>query len=512
MISPSPSPRPRSANRRAVLALTSAGLFVASLDAYVVVTALIPMLTSVHIPVLPVTNLAKATPIITGFLLGYLAVMPLAGGLSDRFGRLRVFVACLVLFGLGSLITATATSLPSLVTGRLLQGAGGGALVPVVLALAADLYPAGGRSPVLGGVSALQEVGSVLGPLWGGVIASAWGWQWIFWLNLPFVALLLWALWPEVRSGDTVRAKTPLDLPGAALAGAGLALLTLALYAGDPDRSPVGAGFFWQAPVALVLFALFIRRERRAPRPLIDVRYFRDSSFSGAAVANAISGAGLMVALVFIPVLAESDLVFNMNSQQAAVLLFRLMIGIPIGALLGGFLAQRLRSYRAVAAAGLALAGLGFFSLSGWDQNTLSHNLLGLPLRLADLQLFSAGLGLGLEIAPVSAALLDVVGDAHRGAAASFLVLMRLVGMLIGFSLLAGFALFHFQQATAHLIPPVFSALPDYLARFATYELRVRQAILDEYHFIFVITAVVLLLGAVIAAATLRPLPRRPVP
>ena len=124
----------------------------------------------------------------------------------------------------------------------------------------------------------------------------------------------------------------------------------------------------------------------------------------------------MMVALVFIPVLAESDLVFNMNSQQAAVLLFRLMIGIPIGALLGGFLAQRLRSYRAVAAAGLALAGLGFFSLSGWDQNTLSHNLLGLPLRLADLQLFSAGLGLGLEIAPVSAALLDVVGDAHRGA------------------------------------------------------------------------------------------------
>src|SRR6202022_159582 len=107
MISPSPSPRPRSANRRAVLALTSAGLFVASLDAYVVVTALIPMLTSVHIPVLPVSNLAKATPIITGFLLGYLAVMPLAGGLGDPFGRIRVVVACLVLFGIGSLITST---------------------------------------------------------------------------------------------------------------------------------------------------------------------------------------------------------------------------------------------------------------------------------------------------------------------------------------------------------------------------------------------------------------------
>src|SRR5216683_5660825 len=295
MITPFRSPRLRSVNRPALLSLTGAGLFLASLDAYVVVTALLPMLTSVHIAV---NRPEQATPIITGFLLGYLAVMPIAGGLSDRFGRIRIFAACLALFAFGSFLTASAPSLSQLVTGRLLQGAGGGALVPAVLALAADLYPAGDRSPVLGAVSALQEIGSVLGPLWGGLItASSFGWTWIFWINIPFAALLLWGLWPEIRAGGEPHREAKLDWLGALLATAGLALLTLALYAANPEQSPVGEGFFWQAPLALLCFALFVWHEHRTSHPLINVRRFRDSSFTGSALTNAIAGAGLMVAL-----------------------------------------------------------------------------------------------------------------------------------------------------------------------------------------------------------------------
>src|SRR2546429_1436523 len=213
MITPFRSLRRRSANRSVLLALTGAGLFLASLDAYVVVTALLPMLKSVNIAV---NRPEQATPIITGFLLGYLAVMPVAGGLSDRFGRLRLFAVCLVLFAFGSFLTATSPSLAQLVTGRVLQGAGGGALVPAVLALAADLYPAGDRSPVLGAVSALQEIGSVLGPLWGGLItASSFGWPWIFWINIPAAALLLWGLWPAIRPGGGEGRPANLDCPGA---------------------------------------------------------------------------------------------------------------------------------------------------------------------------------------------------------------------------------------------------------------------------------------------------------
>jgi len=504
MITPFRSPRLRSVNRPALLALTGAGLFLASLDAYVVVTALLPMLKSVDIAA---NRPEQATPIITGFLLGYLAVMPVAGGLSDRFGRLRLFAGCLALFAFGSLLTATAPSLSQLVAGRVVQGAGGGALVPAVLALAADLYPAGDRSPVLGAVSALQEIGSVLGPLWGGLItASSFGWTWIFWINIPVAALLFWALWPEIRIRAEPRRPANLDWLGALLATAGLTLLTLALYAANPERSPVGEGFFWQLPLAIVCFALFVWHERRTAHPLINVRRFRDSSFSGSALTNAIAGGGLMVALVYIPVLANA--VFSMNASSAALLLFRLMLGIPIGALLGGFAAQRLRSYRFVAALGLILAAVGFLMLSGWNEGSLQPHLLGLPLRLADGELFLTGLGLGIEIAPVSAALLDAVGEAERGAGAAFLIIMRLIGMLVGFSLVAGFALWEFHQATAHLLPPLPGLNPNFATQFAIYTLRVKQAIFDEYHLIFRATAIALAIGAVIAAGTLRPLPR----
>lgn len=506
MITPFPSARLRSVNRPALLALTGAGLFLAALDAYVVVTVLVnttkpgaSILTSLNIPV---NHFERATPIITGFLLGYLAAMPLAGGLSDRFGRLRIFTICLVLFALGSLLTATASSLGQLVTGRVLQGAGGGALVPTVLALAADLYPSEGRSPVLGAVSALQEIGSVLGPLWGGLIAGMLGWTWIFWINLPLAALILWALWPQTRIAGEPTRPARLDLLGIVLATAGLAFLTVALYAANPEQSPVGDGFFWQLPIGVLFFALFVWHERRTSNPLINVRRFRDSSFSGSALTNAVAGAGLMVGLVYIPVLANA--VFSLDATGAALLLLRLMIGIPIGALLGGWLAQQLRSYRFVAAGGLILAAIGFLLLSGWNEGSLEPHLLGFPIRVADAQLFLTGLGLGIEIAPVSAALLDAVGEAERGAGASFLIVMRLVGMLIGFSLVAGFGLWEFHRATAHLLPPV-GINPT---AFAIYALKVKQAIFDEYHLIFRAAAAALFLGGLLAAGSLRPLPR----
>jgi ABC-type Na+ efflux pump permease subunit len=185
------------------------------------------------------------------------------------------------------------------------------------------------------------------------------------------------------------------------------------------------------------------------------------------------------------------------------LLLVRLLIGIPIGALAGGWLAQRLRSYRFVAAFGLILAGIGFLLLSGWNVSSLQPHLLG-SVRLADAELFLTGLGLGIEIAPVSAALLDVVGESERGGGASFLIVMRLVGMLVGFSLVAGFGLWAFHRATAQLLPPV-AINPTALA---LYVIRLKQAIFDEYHLIFRVAGATMFVGALIAAGSLRPIAR----
>jgi hypothetical protein len=207
-----------------------------------------------------------------------------------------------------------------------------------------------------------------------------------------------------------------------------------------------------------------------------------------------------MVGLVYIPVLANT--VFSMDATGGALLLVRLMLGIPIGAIAGGWLAQHFRSYRFVAAAGMVMAAAGFLLLSGWNEGSLQPQLVG-SIRVADAELFLTGLGLGIEIAPVSAALLDAVGEGERGAGASFLIVMRLIGMLIGFSLVAGFGLWEFHQATAHLQPPA-GINP---AALAIYALQVKQAIFEEYHLIFRVAAGTLFLGALLAAGTLRPLP-----
>src|SRR4051812_7800235 len=145
------------------------------------------MMTSVG---LAVDELQRAAPIVSGFLLGYVAVLPLIGRIADLRGRVPVLVASLVVFALGSLVTAAAYDLPSMVTGRFLQGVGGGGLVPATLALVADLYPPARRGMPLGVVGAVQEVGSVLGPLYGAAVLALTEWEAIFVINMVAAVVL----------------------------------------------------------------------------------------------------------------------------------------------------------------------------------------------------------------------------------------------------------------------------------------------------------------------------------
>ncbi len=170
-----------SGRRRPLLAVAGAAVALAAADTYVVVLALTDMMAGVGIGI---DALQRATPIISGFLLGYIAVLPLIGRLSDLLDRRRILLGCLVVFVTGSAVTALAVDLPVLVTGRVLQGIGGGGLVPATLALVADLWPPGRRGMPLGVVGAVQELGSVLGPVLGAVILAWSGWRAIFWANV----------------------------------------------------------------------------------------------------------------------------------------------------------------------------------------------------------------------------------------------------------------------------------------------------------------------------------------
>src|SRR6195952_3776904 len=216
---------------RLLLGLAATAVAFAAADTYVVVLSLPDMMGSVG---LSVDQLQRAAPIISGFLLGYVAMLPLIGRIADLRGRTPVLVASLVVFAFGSLITAAAYDLGSLVTGRFLQGVGGGGLVPVTLALVADLYPTERRGVPLGVVGAVQELGSVLGPLYGAVVLAFGRWRDIFWINLAVGLVLAAGIAALGRRGsEQDRQPVRIDVVGLVVAALWIGALLLVML--QPD-------------------------------------------------------------------------------------------------------------------------------------------------------------------------------------------------------------------------------------------------------------------------------------
>ncbi|HSP08406.1 MAG TPA: MFS transporter [Candidatus Dormibacteraeota bacterium] len=491
-------------SKRALLGLAGAGLFVAALDAYVVVTLLPAMTGDVG---LSIDQLDKAAPIVTGFLAGYVIAMPLLGAYSDVRGRAPVYAACMAAFAAASVITATAglwsfAGLPWLVAGRFIQGLGGGGLVPLSLALAADLYRERARTIALGSMAALQEAGSVFGPLYGATLASVaaglGGWRFVFWLNVPLAVICGAGLLAASRHATPQPSPTrsSVDWAGAALLGIGLGLLVLALYPDDPGHRAVNAYFVPAFAACVVCLAAYGWRQLRRLEPLIPRHLLRSRIFAGASLANLLVGAALMVALVDVPILGR--LVFGLDQLGSGLLLTQFLAGVPIGAVAGGILAGRIGA-RLTAAIGVMVAAASFLQMSGWTANELALRLG--PLRQADIALAACGLGFGLVIAPVTAAVLTLTSQQSHGLATSLVVLARTMGMLIGLSALTAFGLYRFHQI---LGTPVLHG-SDVHSQVRELEALVASAFLREYREIFQVAAVICVLAALTIALTLGP-------
>ncbi|NEK60285.1 MFS transporter [Geodermatophilus sabuli] len=550
-----------------LVVLAALAVLVTAADTYVVVLALPDILTGVGVGI---DELQRATPIVGGFLLGYTATLPLLGRLADLRGRVPVLVGCLLLFALGSLLTATAVDLGPAVAGRGLQGIGAGGLVPATLALVADRWPPERRAVPLGVVGAVQEAGAVLGPLAGAAVLAVADWRAVFWLNLLLGLLLAAgalatgrarrpepvglalaalaavaaglqlaepaALAEDVTLGllyvplvPAVPASTPLvvvavlagaalvvrsattpagavlpvrglrrlagevDVVGSALAVVALGSLVWAFAAADPGTEVVASGWLL-LPLAAAAAVAFVLHERRAADPVLPLRALRPVGAWGALVVNLLVGVALVAALVDVPLFARATTTPG-DQLGAALVLLRLLVAVPVGAVAGGWLC-RVVAPRLVAGAGMALAAGAFLAMTGWDERSLDG-------VASTVVLLAAGLGFGLAIAPVNAVLLGVTGADVHGSASALAVVARTVGMLVGLSLLTAVALRRFTAEVAAIGSPL-TLCPRTPADCPAYDAATDAAVLTQLQTVFAGAAVAAALAAVAALLLLR--------
>ncbi len=558
---------------RLLLAMAAVAVAFAAADTYVVVLALPDMMTGVGVPI---DQLQRAAPIVSGFLLGYVAMLPLIGRIADLRGRVPVLVMALVLFALGSLITTLAYDMPSIVAGRFLQGVGGGGLVPATLALVADLYPVERRGIPLGVVSAVQEIGSVLGPLFGAAVLAVSDWRAIFAINLAVglvLAAAIRALAPRERSpgprrlpdlvgmllllatlaaGATVflrpsglmrdltwgqlfipfagdgRWPTPIgaitmgalvlllawcwfsprplldlrgwvrvlvdaDLVGALLLALALGGVILAFATADPKIEVFSPRGRWYLLGAVVAAAAFTWHVRRAANPLVPRGALRRTPAWGALLVSFFVGAALIAALIDIPLFARTT-VYPDDQLPAALVLVRFLLALPVGAVAGGYLIRFL-SPGVVTAIGMLMAAAGFVLMTRWGLTTLEE-------PVANVALVVGGLGFGLALAPVNAALLAFTDDDVHGVATAFVVVSRMVGMLIGISALTTIGLRRYY-AEQEAVPPV-QDVCDGKSRCQEFSDLLRVAGIAQEHAVFWGAAGCAVVAAVVALVLFR--------
>ena len=469
-----------------VLAVIGLGAFITALDQTVVVTALPSVMLDLKVPI---AELDRVSWVITAYLLGYTVAMPLIGRLGDVYGYPRVYQASLVVFCIGTSLVAVSPNLEWMVGARVVQAVGGGATVPIGMALAVSLAPRERRALALGIVGGAAEAGSMLGPAYGGAIVEALSWRWIFWLNVPQSAVIFLALfWLPNNRNEGAR----VDYMGGVLLVAALLVLSFALSRGDlfTFDSPYP---FVLAAGGVGLVALLVLVEARTFQPLLTPVLFRSWTFLSSNLTQVLVGVALIIAMITVPLMANT--VMGKSPFTGALWLLRLTGIIPLGAVAGGALMTRLGA-SPLTVAGLVLVAVGMFLAARWE--------LGVTDPELTMDLLIAGFGFGLVIAPITVHALGAVGEDYRGTAASLVVVSRMMGMTLGLAALSAWGVEHFQALTAGLefpLPQPGEAANLFETRAAQYSANLNAAGLELFQKFFLAASLISLIAIVPALA-----------
>ncbi len=402
-------------NPWAVLVTVSLGFFMTVLDMTIVNIAVPDVMRSLH------TGLDQVMWTISGYTLVLAALLVTASRLGDMRGQRTLFAVGVAVFTAASALCGLAPDAGFLVAARLVQGLGAALLTPQTMALIMAVFPAGRRGTALGIWGSVAGVATLAGPTLGGLLVSALGWRWVFFVNIPvglLVLVLTFLLVPDLRTGRAHR----LDLPGVLLSTAALTCVTFALMEGDR--------YGWNGAIAglgvtgALLAALFLRgqRRRQGAEPLVPCALFATRGFTVMTLLVGAIGAALITAVL--PLGLYFQQVLGFSAVHAGLALAPSPLVSLVVSPLAGRLSDRVGGRR-VLLVGLASFCAGLVAVIALAQASASALVFTVPLMCM-------GLGTGCMIAPLSTEAMRHVPGHLAGAAAGVNSTVRQLGSVLG--------------------------------------------------------------------------------
>jgi EmrB/QacA subfamily drug resistance transporter len=399
-------------------AITSVALFMVTLDNLVVTTALPVIRRHLH------ASITQLEWTVNAYTLTFAVLLLTGAALGDRIGRRLMFSVGIGIFTFGSALAALSTSATALDLSRGLQGVGGAIVTPLTLTILSAAVPKEKRGLALGAWGGIGGLAVALGPLVGGAVVQGLSWQWIFWLNVP-IGLLLAPL-AFTRLAETRGPSDRLDLPGLGLVSAGLFGIVWGLVRGNS----VGWGsteIVGSLGAGVIVLALFVIWELRAPAPMLPMRFFRNRTFALTNLSSLFMFFGMFGSIFLLAQFFQSVQGFSPLQSGLRILPWTAM---PIFiAPIAGALSDRIGGHR-IMAVGLTLQAVGLGWVAQVSTPTVPYADLVAPF-------FLSGIGMALFFAPVANVVLSSVRPAEEGQASGANNAIRELGGVFGVAVLA---------------------------------------------------------------------------
>jgi EmrB/QacA subfamily drug resistance transporter len=369
--------------------------------------------------------------IVTGYLLTATAMAPLYGKISDVYGRRPTVYAAILIFLLGSLVSAMAPNMFVLVIGRAIQGAGGGGLFTLTQTVIGDLVPPRERARYAAWISGTWAVASIAGPLLGGTFAEHLHWSLIFWINIPLGLLAMTIINNPLKKLPIAAKEHRIDGLGALLLVAATALLLLALNWGGSEYPWLSREILGLLAVSAIFWAAFALRLTRAAEPLISLEVLSNPIVLAGTLSMFLLQAANIGLAVYLPVYLQS--IVGLSVSESGLAMLGLLLGTVAGATFSGRTIPRFVHYKRIAMVGVifSIICLGLLALVAGYASLLVVEILTVCI----------GLGSGTTFPVATVSVQNAVDRTHLGVATGVLTFLRSLGSALGVAMLGAVAL-----------------------------------------------------------------------